>query len=170
DHDGQARLHRTGRGRRGGGRRAAHAELSSADHGDDLSAPEQDEVAVPPERSVRYRRRPFLARSIWRFIWRFIGIASDCSVVASRYAARSSRLRRDSACAARCGSRATPARSIFLTALASSGFCRSSAACDAFRIPLPTSGSFIRKPTIGFRYLPPATRPSSAKIPSTSRT
>jgi hypothetical protein len=49
------------------------------------------------------------------------------------------------------GSRATPERSSFLTALASSGFCRSSAACEAFFIRPPISGSFISPAMIGLR-------------------
>ena len=48
--------------------RKRHAGDARPDGGDDLPAPEQDEVAVTPERSGRYRRRPFLARSSWRRI------------------------------------------------------------------------------------------------------
>ena len=43
--------------------RIGDAGDARADRGDDLTRPQQDEVAVPPERGS-YRRRPFLARSI----------------------------------------------------------------------------------------------------------
>ena len=48
--------------------RIGDAGDAGTDRGDDLPAPQHYEVAVTPERRVSYRRRPFLARSIWRFI------------------------------------------------------------------------------------------------------
>src|SRR5204862_1258038 len=61
-----------------------------------------------------------------------------------------------------------PWLSSILIALAISGFCRSSAASDAFLMPRPISGTFNQNWTIGRTYLPPAIRESSAKSPKTS--
>jgi len=77
------------------------------------------------------------------------------------YARRSSALSWLSAACARCGLALAFSRSSFFTALASSGFCRSSAARDMRCSPLPTSGTFIRNCMVERRYLPPAIRPST---------
>ncbi len=86
------------------------------------------------------------------------GIA-PCSSTASMYARRSSELSWLSAACARCGLALAFSRSSFFTALASSGFCRSSAARDMRCSPLPSSGTFIRNCMVERRYLPPAIRP-----------
>src|SRR5436309_1205643 len=91
------------------------------------------------------------------------GIAPSSST-AARYARRSCGERLDSAACARRGSRtAGPSRSIFLIALASSGFCRSSAAVDAFVISRRKSGTRTICLTIGRTKRPFCTRARSAK-------